>query len=302
MAFSPRARLARVFVVLAFLPLPALAALPIISGTPSAQAAVGQRYTFVPTASDADGDRLIFWIQSKPSWATFDWRTGGITGIPAATDVGVKRNIVIGVGDVAGDRSRVQWLPPFDITVSLAGGTNRPPVISGTPPTSVVVGQQYSFQPVASDPDGDTVRFWVASKPSWATFDKFTGRLYGTPGSADQGVYPNIVIAANDGAVNARLPKFSISVVPASSGSATLSWFPPTRRTDGSPLTNLAAYRIRWGTAPGSFPNNVRVDNPGLSSYVVSNLAPGTYFFVVTAIDSAGLESGYSNQAQKTIQ
>jgi hypothetical protein len=34
----------------------------------------------------------------------------------------------------------------------------------------------------------------------------------------------------------------------------------------------------------------------------VSNLAPGTYYFVVTAIDAAGLESGYSNRAQKTIQ
>jgi hypothetical protein len=295
------ARGARVFFFLTLLPLAALAAPPVISGSPPTQATVGQVYTFRPTASDPDGDRLIFWIQKCPPWVSFDWRTGTTTGVPSLSDVGLIQNIVIGVSDVPGDKSRVVWLPPFNLTVSSPGG-NLPPIISGTPPTSVVVGQQYWFRPTASDPDGDTVKFWIAHKPAWATFDKFTGRLQGTPGIGDQGVYADIVIAANDGTVNARLPRFSINVLPVAGGSATLSWVPPTHRTDGTALTNLAAYRILWGTAPGIYPNNVRVDNPGLSSYVVSNLAPGTYYFVVTAIDAAGLESGYSNRAQKTVQ
>lgn len=295
------ARAARVSLFLTLLPVSALAAPPVISGTPPTQATVGQVYTFRPTASDPDGDRLIFWIQKCPPWASFDWRTGTTTGVPALSDVGVIQNIVIGVSDVPGDKSRVVWLPPFNLTVSSSDG-NQPPVISGTPPTSVVVGQQYWFRPTASDPDGDTVKFWIASKPAWATFDKFTGRLQGTPGIGDQGVYPDIVIAANDGTTNARLPRFSINVLPVASGSATLSWLPPTHRIDGTPLTNLAAYRVRWGTAPGSYPNSVRLNNPGLSSYVVSNLAPGTYYFVVTAIDGAGLESVFSNRAQKTVQ
>ena len=301
MALFPSAPVARVLLVLALLPLSAFAVPPVISGTPPTQATVGQTYRFVPTASDADGDRLIFWIQKCPPWASFDWRTGTTTGVPAQTDVGVIRGIVIGVSDVPGDKSKVVWLPPFDLTIS-APPANRPPVISGTPPTSVRVGQLYSFQPVASDPDGDTVKFWIRNQPSWATFDKFTGRLRGTPAATDQGVYSAIVIAANDGTTNARLPQFSISVTPATTGSATLSWFPPTTRTDGSPLTNLAGYRVFWGPAPGTYPNSVRLDNPGLSSYVVSNLAPGTHHFVVTAFDSNGLESGFSNRAQKTIQ
>ena len=47
--------------------------------------------------------------------------------------------------------------------------------------------------------------------------------------------------------------------------------------------------------------NRVDVGNPGLSSYTVSNLAPATYYFVVTAVNSVGIESDVSNMASKTI-
>jgi hypothetical protein len=126
--------------------------------------------------------------------------------------------------------------------------------------------------------------------------------LSGTPAAGDVATYPNIVITANDGAASAALAAFSIAVVPVSFGSATLSWTPPTTRTDGQPLTNLAGYRVLWGTSSGSYPNSVRVANPGLTSYVVQNLAPATYYFVVRAFDSNNAESSDSNVAQKTIR
>ena len=85
-------------------------------------------------------------------------------------------------------------------------------------------------------------------------------------------------------------------------GSATLTWTPPTTNTNGTPLTNLAGYRVRWGTAAGNYPNAVTLNNPGLATYVVGNLAPGTYYFVVTALNSSGVESQFSNMASKTIR
>jgi len=84
-------------------------------------------------------------------------------------------------------------------------------------------------------------------------------------------------------------------------GSATLSWIPPTSNTDGSPLLNLAAYRVYWGTAAGSYPNTVTLNNPGLATYVVEGLAPATWYFTVTAVNSAGVESSFSNVVSKTI-
>lgn len=82
---------------------------------------------------------------------------------------------------------------------------------------------------------------------------------------------------------------------------ATLTWTPPTQNTDGSPLTNLAGYRVYWGTAQGTYPNVVRLDNPGLASHIVDELEPGTWFFVVTALNSVGVESMFSNVASKTL-
>jgi hypothetical protein len=45
----------------------------------------------------------------------------------------------------------------------------------------------------------------------------------------------------------------------------------------------------------------VTLNNPGLTTYVVDNLAPGTYEFVATAFNAAGVESRFSNAASKTV-
>jgi hypothetical protein len=90
-------------------------------------------------------------------------------------------------------------------------------------------------------------------------------------------------------------------VLAVASGSATLSWTPPTTNTDGSALTNLAGYRVYWGTTAGTYPNSVTLNNAGLTSYVVSSLAPGTYHFAIAALNSAGVESAKSNSSSKTI-
>jgi hypothetical protein len=87
----------------------------------------------------------------------------------------------------------------------------------------------------------------------------------------------------------------------ASSGAVTLNWAPPTENTDGSPLTNLAGYNIHYGTASGDYAQTVSVSNPGLATYVVDNLGPGTYYFTVGAVSSAGAESPLSPEVTTTV-
>jgi len=268
---------------------------PVISGTPPSSAVSGTAYSFQPTASDPDGNPLTYSIANAPSWATFSTSSGRLSGTPASANVGSYGNIVIGVSD--GQASA--QLPAFAIVVSAA--PNRPPVISGTPPSSVVTGNAYSFQPTASDPDGNPLTYSITNAPSWATFDTATGRLQGTPSAGQVGTYSNIAISVSDGSASASLAAFSINVVAVANGSATLTWTPPTTNTDGSPLTNLAGYRVRWGPAPGNYTNTVTLNNPGLASYVVTNLVPGTHYFVVTAVNSSGVESRLSNVASKTM-
>ena len=56
-------------------------------------------------------------------------------------------------------------------------------------------------------------------------------------------------------------------------GTATVSWAPPTARTDGTPLTDLAGYKVHYGTTLGSYPNVIVINNAGVTTYVVENLA-----------------------------
>jgi hypothetical protein len=179
--------------------------------------------------------------------------------------------------------------------------SNGAPTISGTPPTSAKVGQAYSFQPTASDPDGDALAFQVANKPAWAAFDTKTGRLSGTPSSSSTGTFADIRISVSDGKASSSLGAFSIAVAGTQLGSATLSWQPPTENTDGTPLTNLAGYVVRYGTSPGSLGTQVKLSNAGLTTYVVSDLTPATWYFQVSAYNASGVESAPSATASKTI-
>lgn len=179
---------------------------------------------------------------------------------------------------------------------------NRAPSIAGNPHTSVLPGTAFSFTPTASDADGDPLTFSIVNMPSWATFDSATGALSGTPSAGDIGTYEDIRISVSDGQATATLPAFAIAVVETASGSATLSWTPPTLRSDGSALTDLAGYKVYWGTAEGSYPNSATIDNPGVTTYVVEPLTPGRWYFVATAFDSQRVESAFSNVASKDVQ
>jgi hypothetical protein len=84
-------------------------------------------------------------------------------------------------------------------------------------------------------------------------------------------------------------------------GSATLSWSAPTENADGSAISNLAGYRIYHGTSATSMTDVIQVPNPGISLYVVDNLAAGTHYFAITAYNTNDLESDQSAVASKVV-
>ena len=79
-------------------------------------------------------------------------------------------------------------------------------------------------------------------------------------------------------------------------GSAALSWTAPTASTDGSPLTDLAGYTVFYGRMSGIYDYQIDINNPGILTYVVEDLASGDWYFALTAYDSQGLESDRSNE------
>lgn len=178
-----------------------------------------------------------------------------------------------------------------------AATSSSGPQISGTPPTQIAANQPYSFTPTVSGANGSALQFEIANRPSWLTFTPSTGQLSGTPTSANVGTYRGITIQVSDGRIPSTLPAFDIQVLAVGSTSATLSWMAPTHNEDGSPLTDLAGYRIRYGGTSGSYPNMISVNTAGVARYVVDNLAPGKYYFVLSSVNSRGVESRYSNEA-----
>lgn len=80
-----------------------------------------------------------------------------------------------------------------------------------------------------------------------------------------------------------------------------VSWSAPTANTDGSALTDLAGYRVYYGTSPGALSQSVDVPKAGAIDYVVPGLKTGTWYFAVAAYTNTGLESTRSKVVSKTI-
>jgi hypothetical protein len=85
-------------------------------------------------------------------------------------------------------------------------------------------------------------------------------------------------------------------------GRITLAWIAPQTNADGSPLTDLAGYRVRYGTSSGSYVNTVQIDNPNALNHVLQGLPASTYYLTVTAFNSANIESHASVEVSKAIE
>jgi len=269
---------------------------PTIGGTPAASVEEGEAYNFQPRASDPDGDTLTFAVANAPGWAVFNAATGRLSGTPPQGSAGTYSGIGISVSD----GEAVTALPPFTVTVRTP--SNTPPTISGSPATTIQAGHAYNFQPRAADPDSQTLRFGIANKPAWASFDDATGQLSGTPTDAQVGTYTNIVVSVSDGVSSATLPPFSITVTGTATGTAELSWTAPTLNDDGSALTNLAGYKVRYGQSAGNLDQGLDVPGAGTTAIVINDLGTGTWYFTVASYTNTGVQSVPAGPVYKTIQ
>ena len=167
---------------------------------------------------------------------------------------------------------------------------------------SVQAGQPYSFRATATDSDGDPLTFSIQNKPVWARFVTSTGTLYGTPADANVGRYTNILISVSDGTATSSLPAFTITVALPVTRTATLNWTPPTQNMDGSPITNLAGYKVLYGSSSGQYSQALSVPAATMTSVAIEALEAGrTWYFTVKAVNSSGVESDFSNEVSKPL-
>lgn len=181
------------------------------------------------------------------------------------------------------------------------GNTTAPLQVSGAPPGFVAVAERYQFAPTVTT-SGSPLTFAITSRPSWLAFNTSNGTLSGTPTMADVGSHRGITIQVSNGQRTERLVPFDIEVVAAGTRSATIAWQTPTNNEDGTALTNLAGFRISYGRQPGQYSHSVEVNNPGVASYVVGGLVPGTYYFAMTAHNRLNVGSTLSPEMAIVIR
>src|SRR6188768_4244622 len=197
------------------------------------------------------------------------------------------------------------------VTAATSAAVDVPAISNNAPPTIVIasvedaqVGATFDYQPVAQDPESDTLRFTAVNLPPWASLDSTNGRISGTPGPTDEGVYESISITVADATHQVVTAPFSITVNPAlesGSGVALLRWELPPSKVNGEPLDDLAGYRILYGRSSSDLDHSVLIADPSTTSYQFSSLSSGVWYFAVVAVNADGLEGPPTTLATKSI-
>jgi hypothetical protein len=84
----------------------------------------------------------------------------------------------------------------------------------------------------------------------------------------------------------------ALPVDTAGSGTATLSWTP-----SGGP--DVATYRVYVGRSSNLYDTSIDVGNQ--LTWTLTGLGSGAYYFAVTAYNTAGIESVFSNEVSKAF-
>ena len=191
-----------------------------------------------------------------------------------------------------------------------AGGTSPPetPLASNHAPTITAdtnayarVGATFEYLPTSHDSDGDRLTFTAENLPPWASIDSKSGKISGMPGPSDVGAYEEITILVADAGHRISTPPFSITVLGPATGLATLHWELPPAKVDGSPLDDLAGYRIVYGRRADDLDNSVFISDPSQTSFEFTTLTEGIWYFAVIAVNANGLEGPPTTPAMKSI-
>jgi hypothetical protein len=173
---------------------------PVISSSPLLNGLEDSQYIYQVSASDIDSN-LVYSILSGPVGLTID-QSGKISWLPLQSDVGthlVKLQVTDGEFNVAQE---------YNLTIL---NVNDAPVITSSPVTEVVDGSPYSYDVQATDEDGDTLTYSLASAPAGMSINSTTGVISWNPGQSNIGDR-SISVVVSDGTVS-TLQNFNLKVI-----------------------------------------------------------------------------------------
>jgi trimeric autotransporter adhesin len=253
---------------------------------PSAARGTSRQFTAMGTYTDSSTQDLtaaVTWSSSNTAVATIS---------NAAGSKGSATALAVGTATISAASGSVSGSTALTVTPATLSSITITPV---NPSVAPGAAQQFTALGTYSDAttqDLTATATWNSSNPAVASISNATG----SKGLATAVASGSAAITAMSGSISGTA---MLTVATGSSGNATIFWDAPTTNADGTVLTDLAGYRIYYGTSPGDYPSNIDVGN--VTTYVFSNLAAGTYYLVITAYDTSGNESSYSNEISKTL-
>ena len=202
------------------------------------------------------------------------------------------------------------------VTLNVAGAGVTPTSTSTATPSIFLNPTSLSFSGVqggpsplakpitVSNPTGGTLTWTLTETAAWLGLNVTGGTTttgidsisasVSTIGLA-AGSYSTAITVNASGSSNSpqMIPVILTVTPPTTSGTATLTW---TANTE----TDLAGYNVYMGTQPGTYGAPVSVGTA--TTYTIGNLTGGvTYYFVVTALNNAGVESLHSTEVSKPL-
>ena len=154
---------------------------PYFISTPVPSARIGTPYYYAAEAVDPEFDVLNWSLPNAPAGMTVNPDTGEVNWVPSAPQP-AEVTVALQVSDPQGGIA----IQEFSVAVRDA---NSAPVISGSPPTSVIVGQFYGTRILASDADGDPLTFRLLRGPQGMTLHPRNGWLTWSTAGGIPGIY-----------------------------------------------------------------------------------------------------------------
>ncbi|NVJ51860.1 MAG: fibronectin type III domain-containing protein [Gammaproteobacteria bacterium] len=252
------------------------------------QAVAGQDLTFTAQASDPeDGD-----ISSAITWeSNLDGALGNGATLVAALSAGQHR-VTATIFDSDGASQQAA------VTLDVAAANQAPQLIIESPQSNGQFSDTSAISFSASavdDNDGD-----ISATIEWqSNLDGVLGTGAQISRTLSAGEHVISVTVADQSGLQSVLT-LNLNVA-ATYGVATVYWTPPTQNSDGSALTDLAGYKIYYGTDAGNLIDAVTVEDPAANSFLMEQLLVGTtYYFAVSAVNQQGIESDWSEVVSKS--
>ena len=177
---------------------------PYFTSSPPLAAVVGQPWTYAAEAVDPEFEPLQFSLDQPPGGMSVDADSGELEWVPTP---GTPASVAVRL--LAVDPHGAEALQEF--TVQVRAG-NASPVLTSTPPASVVIGQTYTHLFLASDADGDALRFRLLSGPTGMNLDAEAGWLSWPTANVSPGNY-DFEIAVEDDWGGSDVRSFSVEAI-----------------------------------------------------------------------------------------